>query len=50
MNRRKYGNKVWNRDLKKGHPETVSPWDPSHIQPPNPDIMIDARNCLLMEA
>ena len=29
------------------HPETAPPWDPSHIQPPNPDIIAYARKILL---
>jgi hypothetical protein len=31
------------RDWRKGHPETILPWDPSHVQPPNPDTIVDAR-------
>jgi hypothetical protein len=27
---------------KKGHPETVSPGDSSHIELPNPDTTVDA--------
>jgi hypothetical protein len=42
--------KVWSRDWRKGHPETVPPGDPSHIKPPNQDTIVDARKCLLMEA
>jgi hypothetical protein len=34
---RKYGDKVWSRDGRKGHPETAPPGERSHIQPPNPD-------------
>jgi hypothetical protein len=33
----------------KGHPDTAPPGDPSHIQPPNPDDIVDAGKCLLME-
>jgi hypothetical protein len=29
--------------------ETASPGDPSHTQPPNPDTIVDAGKCLLME-
>jgi hypothetical protein len=47
--RRKCGDKVWSRDWRKGHPETAPPGDLSHIQPPNPDIMVDDRKCLLIE-
>jgi hypothetical protein len=35
--------------LKIGHPETVPPRDPSHIQLPNPDTIVDAK-CLLKGA
>ena len=29
----------------------LHPWDDSsHIQPPNPDVKVDPRKCLLMEA
>jgi hypothetical protein len=36
-------------DWRKGHPETASPRDPSHIQTPNPDTILDARKYLLKE-
>jgi hypothetical protein len=48
--RRKYGNKLWSRDLRKGHPDTAPSGDPSHIQPPNLDPIVDAGKCLLIEA
>jgi hypothetical protein len=32
------------------HPETAPPEDPSHKQPPNPDIMADANRSLLTGA
>ena len=35
----KYGDKVWSRDLRKDHPETVPPLDPTHIQSPNLDTI-----------
>ena len=31
---------------KKGHPKTVPPGDPFHIQLPNPDTIVDANKCL----
>lgn len=34
---RRYGNKVWSRDWRKGRPVTAPPGDPSHIHTPNPD-------------
>jgi len=34
---------VWRRDLRKDHPETATPGDPSHIQPPNPDTIVNAN-------
>ena len=39
--RRKYGDKMWSKDLRKGHPETVPPGDPSHIQLPNLNSIAD---------
>jgi hypothetical protein len=36
------GDKVWSRDWRKGHPETALPEDPSHIESPNPDTIVDA--------
>ena len=30
------------------HAETAPPGDPSHIQPPNPDVIADAGKCLLI--
>ena len=48
--RRKYRDKVWSRDGRKGHPETTLPGDPSHIQTPNPDFIADAKKCLLTRA
>jgi hypothetical protein len=46
----KYGDKVWSRDWRKGHPEIAPPGDPSHIQTQNPDTIVDAKNCLMTEA
>jgi hypothetical protein len=48
--KRTYGNKVWSRDLRKDHPEMASPGDPSHIQLPNLDVIVNSGKCLLMEA
>jgi hypothetical protein len=45
-----YGDKVWSRDWRKGHPETAPSKDSSHIQSPNPDTIVDAKKCLLTEA
>jgi hypothetical protein len=42
--------KVWSRDGRKGHPETSPPGNPSHIQPPNLESVVDARKCLLVES
>jgi hypothetical protein len=36
--------------LKESYPETAPPEDPSHIQTPNPDIISDAKKCLLTRA
>jgi hypothetical protein len=42
---------IWWCDMIKNifydHPETAPPWDPSHIQPPNPDTIAYARKTLL---
>ena len=43
----KYGDKVWSRDWRKGHTETAPPGDPSHIQLPNQDTLVDANKFLL---
>ena len=34
----------------KDHPETAPPGDPSHMQTPNPDSIVDANKCLLTGA
>jgi hypothetical protein len=47
--RRKYGDSV-EQGLRRGNSETAPPGYPTHIQPPNPDVMVDAGKCLLMEA
>jgi hypothetical protein len=36
--------------LRKGHPETAPPRNPSHLQTPNPDTIADAKKCLLTGA
>jgi len=43
---RRYGDKVWSREWRKGHPETASPGDPSHLRTPNPVTIADARKYL----
>ena len=40
------GNKVWNRDLRKWHTETVPLGDPSHMQSPNPHSIGDVKKLL----
>jgi hypothetical protein len=47
--RRKYGEKLWSRDWRKGHPESAPPENPTHIQSPKPETIEDAKKCLLME-
>jgi hypothetical protein len=42
--------KVWSRDWRKGHPETAPPRDPSHIQLPNPDTIVESNKCLMTGA
>jgi hypothetical protein len=41
---RRYRDKFWSRSWRKGHPVTVPSGDPSHIQSPNPDIIVHAKN------
>jgi hypothetical protein len=48
--RSKYRDKVWNSDRRKGHPETSPPGDPSYIQSPNPDTIVDAKQYMLTGA
>jgi hypothetical protein len=40
-----YKDKVWSSDWKKDHAETAPPGDPSHIQSPNSDTIVDANQC-----
>jgi hypothetical protein len=35
---------------RKGHSETSPTGDPSHIKPPNLDVIVNARKCLLTGA
>ena len=42
--------KEWSRDQRKGHPETVSLGNTSHIQSPNPDTVVDDNKCWLTGA
>jgi hypothetical protein len=48
--RRKYGDKVWSRDLSKGQLKTAPSDGPSHITSPNPYIIVDTKKCLLTGA
>ena len=41
-----YGDKVWARDWRKGHPETLLPGDSLYKQSPNSDIIIDVKKCI----
>jgi hypothetical protein len=45
-----YGDKVWSKDWREGHPDTVPPGDRSHTQSPNPDTIVNANKCLLTGA
>ena len=47
---RKYRDKVWSKDWRKVHSDIAPPEDPSYIQLPNPDTIVDAKKCLLMVA
>jgi hypothetical protein len=42
--------KLWSRNWRNDHPATDSPEDPSHLQSPNPDTIVDANKCLLTGA
>ena len=37
---------MWNRNCRKGHPETAPPEDSSHIQLPNLDAIVDEGEVL----
>ena len=50
MQGRSYRDKVWNRDRRKDHPEVVPTRDPSPIQLPYLDSIVDANKCLLTGA
>ena len=41
---------VWSKDWRHNHPETAPPRDPSHIQPSNPDTIVDVNKSLLTGA
>ena len=45
-----YGDKVWGRDWRKGHPETVLCGDSWYKQSPNSDIIMDVKKCILKGA
>jgi len=47
---RRYRDKIWSRDWRKGYPETALPKDSSHVQLPNSDTIVGANQCLLAEA
>jgi hypothetical protein len=42
--------KVWSRDGRNDHAETAPPGDPSHIQSPNTDTIVDSNKYLLTGA
>ena len=44
---RSYRDKIWSRDWRSDHPETVPPGDPSHKQPPNPGTIAYTNKILL---
>ena len=47
---RSYRNKIWSRDCRNDNLETHSPENPSHLQSPNPDTVVDANKYLLKGA
>jgi hypothetical protein len=44
---KEFRNKVWSYVERIDHPETTSPRDPSHNQPPNPDTIAYFRKILM---
>ena len=48
--REQYGDKVWCRDWRERPSETALPGDPSHIQSPNADTIVDAKKYTLTGA
>jgi hypothetical protein len=49
LSKGKTGTKMEQR-LKEGHPETIAPRDPYHLQTPNPNTIADAKKGLLTGA
>jgi len=49
-NKIRTGGKEWSRDWGKGHPQNVPPGDPTHIQPPNPVTIANAKKFVLTGA
>jgi hypothetical protein len=43
---RSYREKLWSRNWINDHLETDSPGDPSHLQSPNPNTVVDTNKCL----
>jgi len=43
----KYGENLWSRDWRKGHPKTAPPGDLDHIKPPNLDNIANAKKWML---
>ena len=37
-------------EMKEDHSVTIPPGDPSHIQLPNPDTIVNANKCLLTKS
>jgi hypothetical protein len=46
----KYGDKVWNKDWRKDHPEMAPLGDSCQIQSPKTDTIVDAKKCMLTGA
>ena len=44
------GQRVEQKDSRKGHPENAPSGDPSHMQTPNPDTIANSKMCLLTGA
>jgi hypothetical protein len=50
LSKGKNRDKIWNKDGRKGHPETTPSRDPFHLQTLNLDIIANAKKHLLTGA
>jgi hypothetical protein len=47
---RSHRDKLWSKNWRNDYPRTAPPGDSSHIQPPNPDTIVDGKKGLLMRS